>query len=532
MASSSTPAASPLQFYKDQCTELKIKPNSALSALLPTDAAGAAEFKTVNLANNMVGTRGVIAVLKTVQHTCPHLVSLNLSGNNLTSPACKDILTTLVAHPTLTHLDVSNNDVRLGGPELVDLVKKNKQIIELNIEGTFLRPLFERLIAIHLKRNKSLDPSKKVVAFVEGTSDRKGSKPAFSESGDDDKPFGGGEDGSPASEGGFGNFGDFSEQAGNANHVHFEGGGGGGKRVTRRPTVSAEVINDNDVDNFVPQVNEKDEATRQWLKQLLERHDLFAHLEDFELLIAVDAMMDCERAQGSTLFEEGDDENDSFYIVGSGEVEVHKGDEVTTLTKGQTTQDLQLMYPQKCTETGVVTQDAMIYMLDRQTYRCVLAKASKKKRAMYEGFLSQVGFLKDMNKSELLQLADALKPANFEAGASLIKYGDVGETFYIIVEGTVEVYGRDDAGASVKVCEFTVGENVGELEFLHNHKCVADVKAKGFVRTAKMNRRHFEMVMGPVKDVLARVAATSDVYKYYRQQLEKMEKEEKGAAKH
>jgi hypothetical protein len=88
----------------------------------------------------------------------------------------------------------------------------------------------------------------------------------------------------------------------------------------------------------------------------------------------------------------------------------------------------------------------------------------------------------------------------------------------------VDVYGRDDNDKMIKVCDFTVGENVGELEFLRNHRCVADVKARGHVRTAKMNRLHFEMVMGPVMDVLARTAGESNVYSYYRHQLEKMEK--------
>lgn len=118
-----------------------------------------------------------------------------------------------------------------------------------------------------------------------------------------------------------------------------------------------------------------------------------------------------------------------------------------------------------------------------------------------------------------------MKPAQFEPGQALIRYGEVGENFFIIVEGTVEVYGRDDEGKEIKVCEFTVGENVGELEFINNHKCVADVKAKGNVRAAKMNRHHFEMVMGPVKELLARTASESTVYAYYREQLEKMEKE-------
>jgi hypothetical protein len=88
------------------------------------------------------------------------------------------------------------------------------------------------------------------------------------------------------------------------------------------------------------------------------------------------------------------------------------------------------------------------------------------------------------------------------------------------------VLGRDDKGAPKWVCDFKEGDCVGELEFLHHHLCVADVVAKTpLVRTARMNRRHFEMVMGPVKDVLARTAQESEVFSYYRDQLSKIKEQ-------
>ena len=64
-----------------------------------------------------------------------------------------------------------------------------------------------------------------------------------------------------------------------------------------------------------------------------------------------------------------------------------------------------------------------------------------------------------------------------------------------------------------QVCTFTVGDCVGELEFINpNTVCVADVKAwSSEVRTAKMNRRHFEKVMGYVKDYVQWVKKNAPV---------------------
>lgn len=494
--------------YQALCVEAKIKANSAVVKQL-AEIEDPATVTNLDFDGNMIGTKGAIVLSKLAKKSLPALESVNFSGNNVGSPATEDMYKAFVDHPAMARVDLSHNDVRLGGPALVELVKKNKRIVELNVEGTFLRPLFERLIQINVKNNQA-------AADKSSQSTNKRTQFTFGEPADDDnEAFKQGE------EEAFGAFGNFTADGNHA--VSFSSDAKGGKKVKRRPTVSAEVIQEEDIDNFKPQIYEKEEKTRQWLAGVLEHHDLFSHLDDRELLICVDAAVEAERAAGDTIFEEGDEDGDLFYIVGSGEVELSQDGDVTkTLKKGDSTQDLMLMYVGEYAETAKCTTDVVLYSLDRMTYKCALSQASKKKRALYEGFLSSVEKFKCLTPHEILQLADALKASVYEPSQKLIKYGEDGTTFFLIVEGTVEVFGRDDKGESVKVCEFTVGDCVGELEFLNDHKCVADVCAKGEVRVAKMNRHHFEMVMGPVKELLARTANESEVYTYYREKLEKM----------
>ena len=165
------------------------------------------------------------------------------------------------------------------------------------------------------------------------------------------------------------------------------------------------------------------------------------------------------------------------------------------------------------------SHEVSTYTLDRTTYKAIMQISSMKKRQMYGDFLKKVRFLKSCDAGELLQLADALKPCSYRAGERLIQFGDEGTWFYIIVDGTVVVQGRDQALQVTSVCEFTVGDCVGELEFINNHKCVADVQAKTNVRAAKMHRHHFEMCMGPILNVLRRQADTNEEYQYYREAL-------------
>jgi len=492
--------------YKQLCAADKVKVNSQVLKQLADADANPASFTVFDLEGNVVGVKGAAVILKLINQSMPQLTKLSFSGNNLASSSTDDMYRELVAHPNLRSINVSNNDIRLGGPSLVELVKKNKKLTEVNIDNTFLRPLFERLVGIHVQKNKEASgdvapKKKKTAGFSFGEPD--------SDAPTDEAPFGT----FSAGEGDDGGFG----------HVKFETGASGGKKVQRRATVCSEVHTDADIDNFVPDVIEKDPATREWLKQTLEKHDLFSHLEDFELLICVDAMMEVEKGAGDNIFEQGDEDGDLFYVIGDGEVTLSKDGAVTeTLKKGDTTQDLMLMYASTYPVTATCAQDTKIYSIDRNTYRVAVAKASKKKRAMYEGFLSKVKFLSGLSKSELLQLADSLKPVQYADGEFMIKHGEVGEAFFIITEGVVQVVGRNEKNEKVDVCTFTVGENIGELEFLNNHKCVADCVAKGPLRAAKMNRHHFEMVMGPVKELLSRVAQESTVYEYYRETIARM----------
>ena len=58
-----------------------------------------------------------------------------------------------------------------------------------------------------------------------------------------------------------------------------------------------------------------------------------------------------------------------------------------------------------------------------------------RKRKMYEELLSKVSILSSLDTWERMTIADSLIPASFEDGEVIMKQGDTGEDFFIIVEG-------------------------------------------------------------------------------------------------
>eukprot|EP01060_Flectonema_neradi_P017606 TRINITY_DN24473_c0_g1_i1.p1 TRINITY_DN24473_c0_g1~~TRINITY_DN24473_c0_g1_i1.p1 ORF type:complete len:546 (+),score=110.10 TRINITY_DN24473_c0_g1_i1:67-1704(+) len=533
------------EVYRSKCKELNQKPNSSLVNLLKENS-NPLEFTKLDLKDNMIGAAGMVPLVEVVKQ-CPELTEIVLRGNTLTSESVNTLLEVLRTHKRIRSLDLSENDIRLSGPDVLSLLKANPQLTKVSIQDTNMRPLFVNLINMQLKKNNT--PASCIRNNSSGGSDSRsnslpgsGKRIEFSAELDvrDQSP-----PSSPVAASvvkGNNNFEVVESDPKSPDSFCDENSSREGEHVTfgaftaftddddaqqpaaplkkvasRRPTVCAEAYSEEQIDNFRPEVNPKSEEESSFLLGVLERNQLFNHLDDYELMDAVNAFSERPRMMGDFVYEDEDEDMDTFFVIYEGNLHTTDGDR--SLSKGDTFGDIFLLYPQASTETVSATSDCVLYALDRITFKFILNKASKKKRAMYEGFLMKVPFLSTLSHIELLQLADALKSSQYEDGQTVIKYGEEGTWLHIVVEGMVEVIGRDDSNNKIKVCEFKMGECVGELEFLNNHKTVADVVAIGRVRTAKMNRRHFEMCMGPVIDILRKNADALEVYSYYRETL-------------
>ena len=520
--------------YRKCCTNYNVKVNSIVGKF-PTDGS----MTELDLSSTLVGSNGVRPILDVVRK-CPELRTLNLKGQRLTSEAVGEVVETLKGHPGLTDLNISDNHCPLAGPALLELVRKNTKLLSLKIEDCAIRPMFQKLINMQLEKNGGKPTTAVVEVSVPSESDiikensagGGGAEEAGNGDGDE-SPFASAwnpsSGGAPSTEieggGSDEEFAAFAEGDGgdkippkNTSGRDLLRPGSSTRRDKRRPTVCSEVWNDSAIDEFEAPLIAKPEEDAKWLCERLEHVHLFCHLDDRELTMAVGAMQGTKYLMDAMIKTQGAESDDRYHIICSGECDNIVDETAQPMKKGDQFGEVQLLYHQdEPASVKVTSAECLTYSIKRETFRMILAKASKIKRATYGGFLQNIKFLKGMTRTELLQLCDALKTVRLADGECLIQYGEEGQWFHLIVEGQVEVIGRDGDDKNIKVCEFTTGDCVGELEFINNHKCVADVKAVGEVRTAKMNRRHFEMCMGPVVDVLKRVADTSTIYEYYRQ---------------
>jgi CRP-like cAMP-binding protein len=101
-------------------------------------------------------------------------------------------------------------------------------------------------------------------------------------------------------------------------------------------------------------------------------------------------------------------------------------------------------------------------------------------------FLKSVDIFEHVTVEQLGRIAGLMEDVNFDAGDTIYKEGDPGDTLYVILSGRVLI---ERNGSSLR--ELSEKEAFGTLEVLDFHPRAATVKAIDPVRALKLNGQLF-----------------------------------------
>lgn len=91
-------------------------------------------------------------------------------------------------------------------------------------------------------------------------------------------------------------------------------------------------------------------------------------------------------------------------------------------------------------------------------------------------------------------------------GMPIIKQGDQGNTFYLLVEGTCSAFIRED-GKEKQVFEYKPNDYFGELALLRDEPRAATIKTTSATTiVAYIDRLAFKRLLGPLEKILQRNA--------------------------
>ena len=282
-----------------------------------------------------------------------------------------------------------------------------------------------------------------------------------------------------------------------------------------RNSVSAEVYGQyNSRANFKAKIVEKDNATKEQIRELLSRSILFMNLEEKDMNIIVNAMEIKHVKAGEQVIKQGDD-GFELYVVGNGQLRCSKRfpetPETETFLKNYSTGEyfgeLALLYNAPRAANIFAISEATLYTLDRECFNYIVKDAAIKHREKFEKFLSEVELLSSLSSYERSKICDCLQVAIFEPTQRIIREGEKGNTFFLIIEGEAQalkvnpVNGQEEA-----VFDYKEKMYFGELSLLKDTPRAASIVAKTKVKVASIDRNSFKRLLGPLEDILKRNA--------------------------
>jgi cAMP-dependent protein kinase regulator len=282
-----------------------------------------------------------------------------------------------------------------------------------------------------------------------------------------------------------------------------------------RNSVSAEVYGaHNSRGNFKAKIVPKSSETKALIRDLLSKSILFSNIEDRDMETIVGAMEIKQVRTGDQVIKQGDD-GFELYIVGAGQLKCTKKFQETpnvdTFIKnyetGEYFGELALLYNAPRAASIFAVTDATLYVLDRECFNYIVKDAAIKHREKFEKFLSEVELLSSLSNYERSKICDCLTLMMFEPEQRIIREGEKGNTFFLVIEGEADALKVNPAtGKEEVVLHYKEKTYFGELSLLRDTPRAASVVARTRVKLASIDRNSFKRLLGPLEEILKRNA--------------------------
>ena len=248
----------------------------------------------------------------------------------------------------------------------------------------------------------------------------------------------------------------------------------------------------------------KTDTSKQFLRNALKSHYLFESLANEDMV----RIVDCMRPTFSTAFEliitQGDI-GDLFFCIETGNARaLIDGVEVMKYGPESCFGELALIYNSPRAASVEATTACKLWALDLKTFRVILATTSSHKMVSRCEFLKKCAFLDPLTNEQIGKLAGALETVIFEPSQFVIRQGEAGTNFFIIEDGAVKCTQIKASGREVELLQLKTGDYFGEMALMLNETRHANVIAVSQVKCLTLDREKFNLLLGPVQDILAK----------------------------
>ncbi|XP_078658903.1 cGMP-dependent protein kinase 1-like [Branchiostoma floridae x Branchiostoma belcheri] len=211
------------------------------------------------------------------------------------------------------------------------------------------------------------------------------------------------------------------------------------RKKLKKIAVSGVPINEAEVSKSDLPRKPKQSGVRAMIKAAILNNDFLKYLEEDQIDTIVDCMYKKEVPAGTKVITEGE-MGLHLYVTEEGELQVSKKGEILRNMGRQTLfGELALLYDCERTATVQALTPARLWTIDRRIFQLIMMKTTKTKLEAYVSFLKSVPLLQTASEQNLVRIAECLEEETYEQGQYIVRQGEVGDCFFIIMDGEVRV---------------------------------------------------------------------------------------------
>ena len=272
---------------------------------------------------------------------------------------------------------------------------------------------------------------------------------------------------------------------------------------------------------YEPKIYPKNDEITELLTKVVQQNILFRGYKSDEHSRIVEAFECVNTKAGEIVIKQGDS-GEYFYITENGKLDVYMescGMRIKvgrTLTRGDYFGELALMYNTPRAATVISTEASTLWRIDRLTYRMIVTHHNKITSDEFFGLVSNVCILGKrlgdvLSPAQLNKVVSTVEIEEFEPHSVIIRQHQTGDYFYIISEGTVDVWQETAESKSTggskgrllgnKVATLTRGDYFGEKALLADDVRQASCIAVTKVICLSLSRDDFITMIGSWQDI-------------------------------
>jgi len=237
----------------------------------------------------------------------------------------------------------------------------------------------------------------------------------------------------------------------------------------------------------------------EFLDRCCKSQMLFAGLDDDQRMAILKQMYRVDCPKGTKVIVQGDTKADDFYVIQKGSFQIFVNDmEVAHFKDGQCFGELALMFPNPRAATVQASEDSKLFAVHRLAFRGALREKVKEQVSRNIAFLRSIKEFSQLSEGEMHLIDMALEPCDFKQGEEILRQGEEGDRFYLVISGACK-WTKVLPNGTTQSGIVSMGQYFGERALIKKEKRAATVTAKTNVKTLTLSKQDFNDLIGNVE---------------------------------